>query len=154
MPRRAGVDGATSGRRRLLAASRPPNPAGEIVVIPATSPSHSGFSTGTWLAAHPRPRIREVFIPVGACWRKLPEAWWRSFRRAALAGQSLARSDEFTLATEVATCQLNARAALGMGMSATVTTLLTTHPHLPHLSNAALVVAVTVIPPRPQRSCG
>jgi hypothetical protein len=45
-----------------------------------------------------------VFIPVGACWRKLPEAWWRIFRCDALAGQSLARSDEITLAIEVATC--------------------------------------------------
>jgi hypothetical protein len=79
---------------------------------PTTSPSHSGFSTGTWLAAHPRPRIRQVFIPVGACWRNLPEAWWRIFRRDALAGQSFARSDEITLATEMATCQLNARARL------------------------------------------
>jgi hypothetical protein len=52
-----------------------------------------------------------VFIPVGACRRNLPEAWWRIFRRDALAGQSLARSDEITLAT-VATCQLNARARL------------------------------------------
>jgi len=53
-----------------------------------------------------------VFIPVGACWRNLPEAWWRIFRRDALAGQSFARSDEITLATEMATCQLNARARL------------------------------------------
>jgi hypothetical protein len=53
-----------------------------------------------------------VFIPVGACWRNLQEAWWRSFRRDALAGQRLARSDEITLAIEMATCQLNARARL------------------------------------------
>ena len=49
-------------------------------------------------------------IPVGACWLNLQEAWWRIFRRDALAGQSFARSDETILATEVATCQLNARA--------------------------------------------
>ena len=53
-----------------------------------------------------------MFIPVGACWRKLPEAWWRIFRCDVLAGQSFARSDEITLATEMATCQLNARARL------------------------------------------
>jgi hypothetical protein len=64
MPGRAGVDGATSGRRRLLAASRPPNPAGEIAVITDNLSKPSGFSTGTCLAAHPR--IRQVVIPVGA----------------------------------------------------------------------------------------
>ena len=53
-----------------------------------------------------------MVISVGACWRKQQEAWWRSFRRDALAGQSFARSDEITLAIEVATCQLNARARL------------------------------------------
>jgi hypothetical protein len=53
-----------------------------------------------------------VFIPVGACWRNLQEAWWRIFRRDALAGQRFARSDEITLAIEVATCQLSACARL------------------------------------------
>jgi hypothetical protein len=53
-----------------------------------------------------------VAIPVGACWRNLQGAWWRILRRDALAGQSFARSDEITLAIEVATCQLNARARL------------------------------------------
>jgi hypothetical protein len=36
----------------------------------------------------------------------------------ALAGQSLARSDEITLAIEMATCQLNARSAVGVGLLA------------------------------------
>jgi hypothetical protein len=53
-----------------------------------------------------------VAIPVGACWRNLQEAWWRIFRRDALAGQSFAHSDEITLAIEMATCQLNGRARL------------------------------------------
>jgi hypothetical protein len=51
-----------------------------------------------------------VFIPKGACWLNLQEAWWRLFRRAAFAGQTFACPDEITLATRVATCQLNARA--------------------------------------------
>jgi hypothetical protein len=51
-----------------------------------------------------------VFIPVGACWLNLQEAWWRLFRRAALAGQSFACPAEIALATRVATCQLNAHA--------------------------------------------
>ncbi len=38
------------------------------------------------------------------------EGWWRLFRRQALAAQSFATPEEITLATTVATCQLNARA--------------------------------------------
>jgi hypothetical protein len=51
-----------------------------------------------------------VFIPKGACWLNLQEAWWRLFRRAAFAGQTFACPNEIPLATEVATGQLNARA--------------------------------------------
>ena len=51
-----------------------------------------------------------MVIPVGACWLNLQEGWWRLFRRAALAGQSFVNAKEITLATEVATGQLNARA--------------------------------------------
>jgi transposase len=40
----------------------------------------------------------------------LQEGWWRLFRREAFAGQSFATPEEITLATSVATCQLNARA--------------------------------------------
>jgi hypothetical protein len=77
-------------------------------VITDNLSSHSSFSTRTWLADHPR--ISQVFIPVGACWLNLQEAWWRLFRRAALAGQSFACPGEIALATKVATGQLNARA--------------------------------------------
>ena len=49
---------------------------------------------------------------MGDSWRYLQEAWRRIFRRDALAGQSFACSDEITLAIEMATCQLNARARL------------------------------------------
>jgi DDE superfamily endonuclease len=77
-------------------------------VITDNLSSHSSFSTRAWLAEHPR--IRQVFIPVGACWLNLQEAWWRLFRRAAFAGQTFACPGEITLATRVATCQLNARA--------------------------------------------
>jgi hypothetical protein len=105
------LDGATSARRRLLAASRPPNPA-EIAVI-TDNPSKPLRLLHWHLAGCPStPAHPPGALPVGACWRNLPEAWWRSIRRAALAGQSLARSEEFTLAIEVATCQLNARARL------------------------------------------
>jgi DDE superfamily endonuclease len=96
------------GYQQLLAALEQANPTGELAVITDNLSSHSSFSTRTWLADHPR--IRQVFIPVGACWLNLQEAWWRLFRRAALAGQTFADPKEITLATAVATCQLNARA--------------------------------------------
>ena len=54
--------------------------------------------------------MEQVFIPVGACWLNLQEAWWRLFRREALAGQSFADAEEIELATRVATNQLNHRA--------------------------------------------
>jgi hypothetical protein len=50
-----------------------------------------------------------VFIPKGACWLDLQEAWWRIFRRHALAGQTFADSSEMAQA-EVATAQLNSHA--------------------------------------------
>ena len=84
------------------------NPDGDIVVITDNLSSHNSSSTRTWLGDHPR--IRQVFIPKGACWLNLQEGWWRLFRREALAGQSFATPEESTLATRMATCQLNARA--------------------------------------------
>ena len=61
-----------------------------------------------WLAAHPR--IDQVFIPKGACWLNLQEAWWRIFPRHTLAGQTFADPTEIATATDVATAQLNAHA--------------------------------------------
>jgi hypothetical protein len=92
--------------------SRPPNPAGEIAVITDNLSKplrllHWHLAGCPSVPAHP-PGVH----PGRACWRNLQEAWWRIFRRDALAGQSFARSDEITLAIEMATCQLNARARL------------------------------------------
>jgi hypothetical protein len=98
----------SAGYQQLLGLVEAANPTGKIAVITDNLSSHSSFSTRTWLAGHPR--IRQVFIPVGACWLNLQEAWWRLFRRAALAGQTFACPNEITLAMRVATCQLNARA--------------------------------------------
>ena len=39
--------------------------------------SHTSVTTRTRLVDHPR--IRQVFIPKGACWLNLQEAWWRLF---------------------------------------------------------------------------
>jgi transposase len=96
------------GYQHLLATVEAANPAGAIVVITDNLSSHNSYSTRTWLLDHPR--IRQVFIPKGACWLNLQEGWWRLFRRQALAGQCFATPEEITLATRVATCQLNARA--------------------------------------------
>jgi len=96
------------GYQQLLAAVEATNPDGAIMVITDNLSSHSSVSTRTWLIDHPR--IQHAFIPTGACWLNLQEGWWRLFRREALAGQSFATPAEITLATEVATCQLNARA--------------------------------------------
>jgi hypothetical protein len=54
--------------------------------------------------------VKQVFIPVGACWLNLQEAWWRLFRREALAGQTFANGEEIERATRVATLQLDRRA--------------------------------------------
>jgi transposase InsO family protein len=98
----------STGYQQLLAAVETANPAGTIVVITDNLSSHTSASTRTWLADHPR--IQHSFIPKRACWLNLQEGWWRRFRRQALAGQSFASPEEITLATKVATCQLNARA--------------------------------------------
>ena len=51
-----------------------------------------------------------MFIPTGACWLNLQEAWWRIFRRHALAGQTFADPTEIAHATAVATAQLHTHA--------------------------------------------
>ncbi|MGW2369457.1 transposase [Streptomyces sp. NPDC001667] len=84
------------------------NPTGDIYVITDSLSSHNSLPTRTWLEDHPR--IRHVFIPVGACWLNLQEGWWRIFRKTALAGQSFASPDETDHATRLATSQLNTRA--------------------------------------------
>jgi hypothetical protein len=77
-------------------------------VITDNLSSHTSRGLGEWLVEHPR--IQQVFVPKGACWGNLQEAWWRLFRRQALAGQTFADAGEIELATRVATCQLNHRA--------------------------------------------
>jgi len=92
----------------FLARLEQANPTGTIAVITDNLSSHSSLATRAWLAGHPH--IEQVFIPKGACWLNLPEAWWRIFRRHALAGQTFADSSESAQVTEVATAQLNAHA--------------------------------------------
>ncbi|MFJ8313895.1 MULTISPECIES: transposase [unclassified Streptomyces] len=84
------------------------NPVGDIYVVTDNLSPHNSVSTRTWLEDHPR--IRQVFIPVGACWLNLQEGWWRLFRKTGLAGRSFGDAGHITHATRVATDQLNARA--------------------------------------------
>jgi hypothetical protein len=70
--------------------------------------SHTSVATRIWLAEHSR--IGQVVHPKGAGWLNLQQAWWRLFRRQALAGRCLADAAEVTLATRVATRQLDQRA--------------------------------------------
>jgi len=94
--------------QRFLALVEWANPGGEVAVVTDNLSSHTSVATREWLVGHPR--IRQVFIPKGACWLNLQEAWWRMFRRQALAGQCFADPGEIELATRVATAQLNQRA--------------------------------------------
>ena len=95
--------------QQFLAKVEAANPGtGDIVVITDNLSSHNSYATRDWLAGHPR--IRHVFIPVGACWLNLQEAWWRIFRRTAIAGQCFANPDDIDYVTRIATAQLNTRA--------------------------------------------
>ena len=73
--------------QRFLALVERTIPDGEIAVVTDNLSSHTSVATREWLAQHPR--IRQAFIPKGACWLNLQEGWWRLFRRQALAGQCL-----------------------------------------------------------------
>jgi hypothetical protein len=98
----------TNGYRELLEAVKRANPTGDLYVVTDNLASHKSPPIQQWLADHPR--VHQVFIPVGACWLNLQEAWWRLFRRAAFAGQTFADPDEIAHATRVATRQLNGQA--------------------------------------------
>ena len=98
----------STGWKRFLGLLEQTNPTGTIAVITDNLSSHTSKSVREWLIDHPR--IRQVFIPKGACWLNLQEAWWRIFRRQGLAGQCFADHTEIIHATQVATAQLNQKA--------------------------------------------
>ncbi len=98
----------TAGYLRLLDALDDANPDGDLYLIADNLSSHKSPPIVDWLAA--RPRVHHAFIPKGACWLNLQEAWWRLFRKEAFAGQTFADGDEIDYATAVATHQLNRRA--------------------------------------------
>jgi hypothetical protein len=98
----------TAGYRQLLDAVVAATPEGDLYLITDNLSSHKSPPIEEWLAAHPR--VQQVFIPKGACWLNLQEAWWRLFRKEGLAGQTFADGEEIDRATAVATQQLNRRA--------------------------------------------
>lgn len=98
----------TAGYLQLLEAVAAANPTGALALITDNLSSHQSPPSQAWLAANPR--AHQVFIPTGACWLNLQEAWWRLFRREALAGQTFVDGAEVDRATRVATEQLNRRA--------------------------------------------
>jgi len=98
----------TVGYRGLLDAIVAAHPDGELYIIGDNLSSHKSPPIQEWLTAHAR--VHPVFIPKGACWLNLQEAWGRLFRHDALAGQSFAEHTEIEYATQVATQQLNRRA--------------------------------------------
>ena len=67
----------------MLEAVAQANPIGELYQITDDLSSHKSPPIREWLENHPR--VEQVSIRVGACWLKLQEAWWRLFRREALA---------------------------------------------------------------------
>ena len=81
---------------------------GDLYLITDNLASHKSPPIQDWLAQHPR--LHQAFIPIGACWLNLQEAWWRLLRRAGFAGQCLADVGEIVQAVCVATRQLNCRA--------------------------------------------
>jgi DDE superfamily endonuclease len=98
----------TKGYLRLLEAVAQANPTDDLYLITDNLSSHKSPPIREWLEN--LPRVKQIFIPVGTCWLNLQEAWWRLFRREALAEQSFADAEEIELAARVATKQLNHRA--------------------------------------------
>lgn len=71
---------------RLLKAVERASPSGDLYLTTDNISSHNSPPIRAWLEEHPR--VKQVFIPVGACWLNLREAWWRLFRRKAREGHA------------------------------------------------------------------
>jgi len=98
----------TAGYLRLLEAINQANPTGDLYLITDNLTSHTSRPIQEWLSAHPR--VHQVFIPKGGCWLKGQEAWWRLFRREALAGHTFVDGDEIDYVSGLGTTSLNRRA--------------------------------------------
>lgn len=98
----------TTGYLRFLTLLEQANPRGTLYLIADNLASHKSGPIQTWLEHHPR--VQQVFIPTGACWLNLQEAWWRLLRREALAGQSFVDDAEIDAVVRLGTAHLNRRA--------------------------------------------
>jgi hypothetical protein len=87
----------TAGYLSLLQARDRASPQGELSLISDTLSRPTSGPILEGLAAHPR--LQHAVIPVGASWLNLIEGWWRSFRRQAFAGVSLANAPDVASAT-------------------------------------------------------
>ncbi|MFL6222413.1 MAG: transposase [Actinomycetes bacterium] len=96
------------GYQQLLAAVETANPAGTIMVITDNLSSHTSLSTRTWLADHPR--IQHTFIPKGGLLAESAGGLVAAVSPRSLCRAVICHPEEITLATRVATCQLNAHA--------------------------------------------
>jgi transposase len=99
----------SKGYLRLLQKIERAIPEGLVYLIADNLKTHKSALVEEWLARHPR--MEHAFIPKGAAWLNLIEAWWRLFRRQALAGQDFADGSEIDQATRVATRQLNRKSS-------------------------------------------
>ncbi len=99
----------SKGYLKLLEKVERSIPRGAIYLIADNLTTHKGAMVRQWLEEHPR--IDHAFIPKGAAWLNLIEAWWRLFRRQALTGVDFADGYEVDKATRVATRQLNRKAS-------------------------------------------
>jgi transposase len=98
----------SKGYLKLLGRIERSIPRGAIYLIADNLKTHKSAMVRQWLEEHPR--IDHAFIPKGAAWLNLIEAWWRLFRRQALARVDFADGYEVDKATRVATRQLNRKA--------------------------------------------
>jgi hypothetical protein len=125
------------GYQQLLAAVEQANPTGEIAVITDNLSSH-------WRLLHPgvagqppaSASCSSRSAPAGSTWQ---EAWWRLFRRAALAGQSFANPRRSPSPPRWRPASSTRVPAPGVGPPSTVATPPAPRPHLPNLRNEALM---------------
>ena len=98
----------SAGYIKLLRMIERAIPRGLIYIVADNLKTHKSAMVREWVEKYPR--IEHAFIPKGAAWLNLIEAWWRMFRRQALAGVDFADSYEIGQAARVATRQLNRKA--------------------------------------------
>jgi hypothetical protein len=126
----------TAGYLDLLAAIDRDNPDGDLSLITDTLSSHTSGPIRDWLAAPPR--VQQVFIPVGAGWLNLIEAWWRRLRRVRRAVFRRPRRDRVGHPCGDGTAQ-SPHLSLGLGPSRASSPPVSSMLDLPLLRNDALI---------------